>query len=374
MKFKKTLLIIVALVCMSFLFFGCAPQAGSQQQIQAKAASVEPPAPAARQPSQVQPALKTEQPGTGEAGIRFESTVYDFGDVGPRTKNTGEFKFKNTGTSLLKITSVRKTCGCTPFSLKKKEYAPGEAGTLKFAYHASGARGKATRHIFVSSNDKDHPKISLTIKADIVLKVDVKPRILHLSLRKEKAGAQKIVLTANDDTPFSIKRFQSTNNAITIDFDPQNTATEFVFEPKVDMEKLKKRLSGNIDIRLTHPQCDRVSLSYKTPAEFESVPKAIVVTGIKPLKPVEKTIYIKNNYGDSFEIESVNSEKGIVKLIDQKKVGNQIKLNLLITGPQLSEELLHFSDTLYVNIKGAQRLEIRCRGFYSAKTRNKSKS
>jgi len=51
--------------------------------------------------------------------ISFEKAVCDLGEVGQGTKNTCEFKFANTGQGLLKIENIKRTCGCTVFTLDK---------------------------------------------------------------------------------------------------------------------------------------------------------------------------------------------------------------------------------------------------------------
>ena len=56
--------------------------------------------------------------------ISFEKTVYDLGNVGQGTKSSCEFRFTNTGQTLLKIGKISRTCGCTVFQLDKKEYPP----------------------------------------------------------------------------------------------------------------------------------------------------------------------------------------------------------------------------------------------------------
>ncbi len=73
--------------------------------------------------------------------ITFEKVIYDFGEIGPETNSLCEFKFTNTGNGILKITEVEKTCGCTPFTLAKKEYAPGESGVLKVEYQSNQKPG-----------------------------------------------------------------------------------------------------------------------------------------------------------------------------------------------------------------------------------------
>jgi len=77
--------------------------------------------------------------------ISFEKTVFDLGDVGQGTKNSGEFSFTNTGRGLLKIGEISRTCGCTVFQLDKKEYAAGETGTIKVIYTSGKSTG--TRNV-----------------------------------------------------------------------------------------------------------------------------------------------------------------------------------------------------------------------------------
>ena len=158
--------------------------------------------------------------------ISFEKTVCDLSEVGQGTKNTCEFKFTNTGRGPLKITNVRRTCGCTVFELDRKEYAPGEAGVVKVSYTAGRATTPMQKNIYVSTNDKDNPKVKLTIKARIVQLIEVIPQKLVLSLRKENAGIPDITLRSKDGKPFSIKGFTSTNHdSIITDFDPNVSAS-----------------------------------------------------------------------------------------------------------------------------------------------------
>ena len=100
------------------------------------------------------PALtKTQGVSVDKKGpqITFEKLVHDFGSVGANTKNACEFNFTNTGDGLLKITKVSKTCGCTPYTLAKKEYAPGESGALKVRYNAGKRPGSTKKYIYVGT-------------------------------------------------------------------------------------------------------------------------------------------------------------------------------------------------------------------------------
>jgi len=79
--------------------------------------------------------------------------MHDFGQVAPSSKSVYGFKFSNIGNETLKITNVTKTCGCTPFTLEKKDYAPGETGELKVKYNSGSKPGMVKRNLYVYTND-----------------------------------------------------------------------------------------------------------------------------------------------------------------------------------------------------------------------------
>jgi hypothetical protein len=117
----------------------------------------------------------------GTPRITFEKTVYDFGEVSPGKKYTGQFTFANTGTGLLKISEVKKCCGAV-VTLDKEELSPGQSGALKVEYSSGQSSGLISRQLRVNSNDETNPEVALTIKARIVPKVDYQPqriRIVH---------------------------------------------------------------------------------------------------------------------------------------------------------------------------------------------------
>jgi hypothetical protein len=305
--------------------------------------------------------------------IKFEKLICDLGDVGPSTKNACRFRFKNAGDTTLRIIKVDKACGCTPYSLDKKEYAPGESGVIRAAYNASPVLGPVTRKLYVNSNDKNNPKIGLTIKANIALKVRHSPTVLKLSLKQEDAGCDNITLTSVDGKPFSIKSFKAPKQCITASFDPAVKATEFVLEPKADVEALAKNLKGTIRIEVTHPKCKLVKVEFDVVPRFSITPSARITTrNAVPQKPIPRQVWIVNNYDEDFEIESTSSTKNIIRVVGQRKVGKRHKLDLHIVPPAAEGKRRTFSDVLHVKLKDDERLLVRCYGWYPAPKRNKT--
>jgi hypothetical protein len=329
-----------------------------------------------------EPDLITSEPVTGSAEaetapqsdeggpeITFEKTVHDFGDIGPGSKNVCEFKFTNTGDSLLKITKVSKTCGCTPYTLEKKKYEPGESGALKVSYKAGVRPTSIIKRLFVSSNDKANPKVELTLKGKIALKIDYRPKKLELLLNKENAGCPEITIKSLDGKPFSIKRFKSTGGVITADFDSSVEATEFILQPKVDIEKLRKGLNGHIEITLTHPEESVAVVSFSMLPRFKIAPPSLIVYKAESERPVTREVWILSNYDEEFEVESTSTQKGAIKVLSQGRKDNRYRFELEITPPAPTKgKGRFFTDKFFVNIKGGERLEVTCRIFYSKKT------
>ncbi|MDO8303860.1 MAG: hypothetical protein Q7T18_11520, partial [Sedimentisphaerales bacterium] len=88
-----------------------------------------------------------------------------------------------------------------------------------------------------------------------------------------------------------------------------------------------------------------------------------IIRAATPLKAEERELWVKNNYNKAFEIESVKSMSGYVKVAKQEKLNNMYKLTLQITPPEL-QKMMFFSDVITIRIKGGGSLEINCRGFY----------
>jgi hypothetical protein len=307
------------------------------------------------------------QPDRAGPTIRFEKIVHDFGEIGPGTKHTCEFRFTNTGPGLLKILKIDAPCGCTVPQLTKKEYKPGETGVLKVTYSASTQPASPRKYVYVHTNDADNPKVTLTIKARIVAKVSHDPTRLNLLLKDENAASPKITLTSLDKKPFSITGFTSTANCITADYDSSVEATKFVLQPKVDLEKLRTGPNGLINISLTHPECEKVTIAFNALARFTITPPQIIVLNAEPQKPIVRRVLVLNNYREEFEIESASSRSNFLKVLSQKKVSNGYQFEVEITPPASDGKRTTFTDVFSVKIKDGETLTINCRGFYSKK-------
>jgi hypothetical protein len=359
MKRFYVISICFAIGCALFLQIGCEKQAASPEKPKEEAVVMPEPtvAPGETETSPESDKLTPE--------ITFESLVYDFGEVEPSRKITGEFKFKNTGNGPLKITKIDKCCGAVlKLDKDSKEYAPGENGLLTVEYHVSARSSTITRQLHIHSNDKEKPTVTLTIKAKVAAKVEYEPKRIGLALNSENAGCPEITITCLDNKPFSIKDFKSPADCITADVNTAVQATKFVLSPKVDMEKLQQQPNGSVEISLTRPGYAKITIPYSTLPRFKVNPPVFIIFDAKPQKPVKRDVWVLNNYGEDFEIASASSKNGAIKILSQEEISNGYHLEAEITPPANESEQKIFTDTLTIDIKDNEPLKITCRGFY----------
>lgn len=305
-------------------------------------------------------------PNASGPRIKFDKLIHDLGDMDPDSSNICEFGFKNVGDALLKILDTRPDCGCTIPTLEKKEYAPGESGTLKIKYHSVPQSGAVTRRIVVTSNDPVEPNVTLTMKGRVVERVAYEPTKLNLLLKGSDETLPTVTLTSLDGKPFSIKGIKSSVNAISAQFDPAVEATKFVLQLKVDKEQLQKVSNGIVEISLTHPAAKSVAIPFSALTRFKLNP-TIILFDAEPGRPIVRDgITILNNYQENFEIESVKSKEGITKVLKQDQIRYGYMFSLEVTPPD-SAGTQRFSDEISIQIKDGDLLKIKCQGFYARK-------
>lgn len=390
MKRILLILLVFAVSCIILSQGGCEGSKKSVPAVQAPAAdkpaaepvtpkpvtdkpAVEPvtPKPTADKPVRVveKPAPKPDD-GKGPR-IKFDKLIHDFGNIDPGSSNICEFPFKNVGNALLKIIKVKPGCGCTIATpLKKKEYAPGESGVMKFKYNAALRAGAQSNRIVVTTNDTVKSVVTLTLKARIVDQVSYEPKILKLLLKGNDDKLPKVTLTSLDGKPFKIKSIKSSLNSISAQFNPEVEATKFVLELTVDKDQLRKVTSGRVRFSLTHPAARNISIPFSVLTRFKLNRSRIFELYAEPGKPIIRNVTILNNYQEDFEIASVKSKTGITKVIKQEKIRYGYTFSLQITPPDTASGTKRFSDVVTITVKGGESLTMTCTGFYNKRKKN----
>lgn len=99
---------------------------------------------------------------------KFVAESHDFGMIKEeKGKVSYTFVFTNTGNSVLLITEVKASCGCTTPKWSKKPIPPGGKGSILVTYNPRNRPGPFNKTITISNNSEES-KIQLTIKGDVI--------------------------------------------------------------------------------------------------------------------------------------------------------------------------------------------------------------
>lgn len=100
--------------------------------------------------------------------IKFEEETHDFGRITQGEKVAYGFKFKNTGSSNLIISSASGSCGCTIPEYPKKPIAAGEEALINVVFSSEGKSGIVEKSVTLVTNCEPSTKI-IYIKANIIV-------------------------------------------------------------------------------------------------------------------------------------------------------------------------------------------------------------
>ncbi len=172
----------------------------------------------------------------GSPIMKFKETTIDFGEVDAGKSIDIKFEFQNTGDDVLIVKNIRSTCGCTVAKVDKKEYNPGEKGEIPVKFFSRGYRGKITKTVTVTTNDKDNIYTVLKITGNVNLK-----DFAQAELTPDKLNFEGIKQNKKHQKTFKIK------NAGTIDL----RIIEVTHGPEVTVEFAKKLIKPKEEIDVT---------------------------------------------------------------------------------------------------------------------------
>lgn len=113
-------------------------------------------------PAESYPAANGDMPGACSPepapGIRFDSDVFDFGDISADTIRSHSFVLTNDGTAPLVITKVYSSCGCTSVAHPKVPVMPGDTARIVVTFNPAGrSAGYFTKLVRIQSNAASKP-------------------------------------------------------------------------------------------------------------------------------------------------------------------------------------------------------------------------
>lgn len=216
-------------------------------------------------PGPASPPSPQSPPPEDAPRITFPETVYDFGVMWQEQDVTHEYAFTNTGKSVLKISRVTSSCGCTAALPSKKEFGPGESGTIKVTFRSGRYRDRVTKHINVDSGDPVQPRVVLTLTGIVRVELEVVPSGVYIgSLRIGEATERSVTLSPVEVKKFTILEVKANSPLVQVSAPgPGPAGKQGSYQLKIRYGPADKvgRVNAKVIVRTDLPHTKDVSIS-----------------------------------------------------------------------------------------------------------------
>ncbi len=100
---------------------------------------------------------------------KFDTKVYNYGDIEQRIPKTAEFNLSNEGNEPLLISYAKASCGCTNLKYSKDPIMPGKSIPISVTYNAA-APGKFIKTVTIRTNAENASQTILQIRGTVIKK------------------------------------------------------------------------------------------------------------------------------------------------------------------------------------------------------------
>ena len=161
-----------------------------------------------------------------------------------------KFRFTNAGTSPVKITDLRPSCGCTTAVLEKKEYAPGESGDIEARFKFNGRVGHQEKWIVVSTDWVPPAPTVLRFTVNIPEGITILPEIVFWRVG-DQLKPKTVRIAVPDEIPAKVVSVQADNATVKLELHEIRPGKEL--EVKVTPTTTSQPQSATLLIRTDYP-------------------------------------------------------------------------------------------------------------------------
>jgi hypothetical protein len=163
---------------------------------------------------------------------------------------SAKFRFTNVGTTSVKITDLKPSCGCTTAWLEKKEYAPGESGEIEAKFKFDGRLGHQQKWITVSTDWVPPQPTILRFTVDIPELITIQPELVWWRVG-EPLKPKTVRIAIPDQSPAKVISVRADNAVMSLELREIRPGKEL--EVKVTPTTTSQPAGSNLLIRTDYP-------------------------------------------------------------------------------------------------------------------------
>jgi hypothetical protein len=161
-----------------------------------------------------------------------------------------KFRFTNVGTTSLKITDLRPSCGCTTAFLEKKEYASGESGEIVAKFKFDGHVGHQEKWIVVTTDWVPPQPTILRFAVNILEEITIQPELVLWRVGDQQKP-KTVRISIPNEIPAKVVSVQADSGAVKLEFREIRPGKEL--EVKVTPTTTSQPGSATLLIRTDYP-------------------------------------------------------------------------------------------------------------------------
>lgn len=242
--------------------------------------------------------------------ITFKETVHDAGESWQGDQVTHVFTFTNTGDSLLEISRVRASCGCTASNLSKNRVEPGESGEIKATFNTRSYRGRKSQPIYVTSNDPEQPTVQLKLETTIRTVAALDPASVQFGQVTVGKGAVREAAVVFDGEPFPVREVSAQPEIFSVRLlGTEEEGKRVRLEVSLSPETPVGRHIGSLAVRIDHPNLQNLNGRLLAVVEglISYTPRMLFFNRQDQADVAVKTVSLSSQEGEPLEIRKVSS-------------------------------------------------------------------
>jgi len=232
--------------------------------------------------------------------IFFENPDFNFGKIFKGVKVKHIYKFENRGKSILTISKVKTSCGCTAAVITDKNVLPGKTEKIEATFNTRSYRGNVRKSITVMSNDPNSPKYKLSLSGEIIEEISAKPQTINFgSIHINEEIDKNVTIKSLTEYNLNITKITSSKPFVNASIAEKN---EGGYNIKVTLKDNLKvgRFSGNISLETDSPRQPKLIVPFlgEVKGDITTYPKRIYYGTVTSGKELTQKLFVMFNKDD----------------------------------------------------------------------------
>lgn len=263
------------------------------------------------------PTKSTAPASKDAAKITFDNPKHEFGEIWAGDKIEHTFEVRNTGKSVLKISSVKPSCGCTVAPNYSREIAPGATGKIPVIINTAKLRSTITKTVTVNSNDPTNAAFRLTVTGKIKQRVIINP-VRGGSFGRIQANQdleRTLTLKNNTESPIELSLLRDKSGVFSAELVTKTPGQlyELTLRSKGPFSEGVNR--GSFKLKTNIPELATISIPVNAlvPPMVEVTPKEIIIPTAKST-PARRSVSVRFNTTESHKVLSATVDTKDIKV------------------------------------------------------------